>query len=99
MQARILDNKLACFLQVLSYSSPLPCQGPKSNLHHLGKMTAGKHIGRANSEIAYLGWPLNFGLFQVFRSFLKDFQGLFGIFQGFFFQSLNTTKLFFLNAM
>ena len=42
-----------CCLYVLSYSSPLPFQGPKSNFHHLWKMSAGKHNVRANSEIGY----------------------------------------------
>ena len=48
LHARILDNKL-----VLCYSSPLPCQSPKSNLHHLRKMSAEKHNDCANSEIGY----------------------------------------------
>ena len=42
-----------CFLYVLCYSSLLPCQGPKSNLHHLRKVFAGKHNGCANSETGY----------------------------------------------
>ena len=42
-----------CCLYVFSYNSPLPCQGLKSNLHHLWKMSARKHNARANSQIAY----------------------------------------------
>ena len=34
-----------CCLYVLSYSSPLLCQGPKSNLNHLWKISAGKDNG------------------------------------------------------
>ena len=49
-----------CCLYVLCYSLPLPCQGPKSNLHHLRKIYVGKHNGRANSKIGYWqyhAWP------------------------------------------
>ena len=34
-------------------SSPLPCYGPKSNLHHPQKISVRKHNGRANSKIRY----------------------------------------------
>ena len=42
-----------CCSFVLPYSSPLRCYGPKSNLHHLRKISAEKHNGRVNSEIGY----------------------------------------------
>ena len=38
-------------LYVLSCISPLPCYGPKSNLHHLQKISSGKHNRCANSKI------------------------------------------------
>lgn len=40
-------------LYVLSYSLPLFCQGPKSNLLQLRKISAGNHSDRNNSKIAY----------------------------------------------
>ena len=42
-----------CCLYVLSDSSPFPCKVPKSNLHQIRKISAGKHNGCANSEIGY----------------------------------------------
>ena len=46
-------RKQTCCLYVLCYSSPIPCQGPNSNLHNLRKSSPGKHNDHANSETEY----------------------------------------------
>ena len=57
-----------CCSYLLSYSSPLPCQTPKSNLHHLQKIFPEKHNGHASSKI---GYPIIYKFFKDFSNHSK----------------------------
>ena len=61
-----------CCLYVLPYSSSLRCWGPKFNLHHLWKISAGKHNGRANSKIGYFLYSSNCIFFVLYLLHLLD---------------------------
>ena len=67
-----------CCLYVLSDSSPFPCKVPKSNLHQIWKVIAGKHNGRANSEVKYTLFFIRTSKFSL-RLAVLNFFSLLGL--------------------